>query len=38
MRYELIIKGDEEYLRWLKYHLGKEHPKTKGKTALYYKR
>lgn len=31
---ELEIKGTKKYLTWLKWHLAKEHPKTKGKAKL----
>lgn len=31
---ELEIKGTKKYLTWLKGHLAKEHPKTKGKAKL----
>ena len=31
---ELEIKGSKKYLAWLKGHLSKEHPKTKGKMKL----
>jgi len=31
---ELEIKGTKKYITWLKKHLEKEHPKTKGKMKL----
>jgi hypothetical protein len=31
---KLTIAGDKKYLNWLKKHLEKEHPKTKGRIRL----
>lgn len=31
---KLTIKGSKKYCTWLKGHLEKEHPKTKGKIKL----
>jgi len=34
---ELEIKGTKKYLKWLKGHLAKEHPRTRGKSKLSYR-
>lgn len=31
---KLIIRGSKKYVSWLKKHLSKEHPKTKGRMKL----